>query len=122
MPRPKKPTRSKWYIVSYPDPAAREIRMKIFTDQLNLAERGSKAAQNAICLRYKAANGNNLKNIPVWWTGLHPNIRPDKDQTDREEPLTTKMQRPVDECHCECQRCDIGYHCHNPRNGCKLHR
>ena len=27
---------------------------------------------------------------------------------------------PSGECDCECSRCDIGYHCHNPRSSCNL--
>lgn len=105
---------SKQYLVSYPDSAAREIRMKISDAQLTAAEAGNEKEQRHICTRYRKI----LKlDIPIWWEKLRPNIRLDPNQYTA-TPKPTK-QPEIHKCTCErepeeCSSCEQGYH-----SGCR---
>ena len=125
---------SKVYWVSYPDPAARKIKMRIATGQLDAANGGNVDAQNAICMRYKMAVGL-PRDFRVWWNILKQNIKPSRDTLDTKEARkqsNKKMRARVKDwhpdigeggCGCKCFNCDIRMvHCCNRETGCKAVR
>lgn len=121
MTSPRKQRPSKYYLVSYPDPAARTLRMKIRNDVMTAAEAGNTTEQGKICARYKHRLG---LRIYIGWTRLHANMRIDPNQSPPpKKAASTKPEHYG--CTCErdpeCASCDQGWHksCHY---GCKYGR
>lgn len=125
---------SKAYWLSYPDPAARKIKLRISTSQLDAANDGDVDSQNAICMRYKSAVGL-PRDFRVWWHILKHNFEsatqvPATTETRREttekKPSKVKDQYPdIGEggCGCQCFNCDIRMvHCYDRSTGCKAIR
>lgn len=72
------------YRLSYPDPLARAVTMRIYVNQLNDAKTGYADAQNAICARYKMA-ADLPRDFMVSWEVLRPHIELTKDRYDDKE-------------------------------------
>lgn len=117
MTKSKKAAVSKWYLASYPDPAAKQVRMKIVTAKLQAAENGNKEEQDKICAQYKRKAG---LEIFIDWKKLLANLKMNTDQTSNTSSGSPQKHEPTGECDCDCVRCDQGYHCHNPRNRCNI--
>lgn len=114
MAKPKRRASSRYYLASYPDAGAQEIRMKIPVARLEAADNGNKEEQNKICARYRKTLG---LDIPIWWEKLQPNIRLDPNQSSVERASAKKPK--VHGCTCErepkeCPGCQQGYH-----DGCR---
>ena len=103
---------SKWYLVSYPDPAARTLRMKILDAKLSAAEAGNTTEQGKICARYKHRLG--LKGVFIDWKTLHANMKIDPNQSPPQKKHTALAQPQIYGCTCErdpeCPGCDQGSH------------
>jgi hypothetical protein len=119
------------YWLSYPNPSAKRIKLRISNGQLAAADQDNIGAQNAICQRYKMAVGL-PKEFHVSWIILRRNFESTKDKQDTKEARkqANKQKRgqvkdwypDVDEglCRCQCIHCDLrGVHCCNRETGCK---
>lgn len=115
MNNPKTARPGKWYVVSYPDPAARTLRMKISNAQMSAAENGNVTERDKICARYKRKLG---LTIFINWRELHANMKIDSNQSPSRKKQVAPTQPQIYGCTCErdpeCPGCDQGYH-----NGCR---
>lgn len=75
---------SRVFVLSYPDPLARPVKMRIVLAQLTAACDGAARAQNSICNRYKQIV-DLPRNFTVSWEVLKRHIEPADDVKDDSE-------------------------------------